>query len=242
MGRNEGAERLRLGIDVGGTNTDAALLSGRDVIATAKCFTTSDVRTGVVNAVATILEASGAERSAIEAVMIGTTQFVNAFVQRRDLAPVAILRVSLPKADGVPPLAGWPDDAASAVEGAIYMVGGGAYYDGRDYAPLDEDAIRSAAHNAAAKGLFSVAISANFAPIRPDLEQRARAIMREIIPDALITISSDVGGIGLIDRENAAIINASLAPWGGRSSARSRVRSPSCKSWHRCSSAKMTGR
>jgi len=211
---NTALERLRLGIDVGGTNTDAALLFGKEVVATAKSHTTADVRSGVIEVVTRILERSGVRRDAIEAVMIGTTQFVNAFVQRRDLAEVAVLRVSLPKGDGVPPLAGWPDDAARAVGEHIYMVGGGSYYTGQDYAQLDEEAIRRAALDARARDLRTVAISANFAPIRPDLEHRARDIVRAVMPDALITISSEVGGIGLIDRESAAIINASLAGLG----------------------------
>lgn len=210
------SERLRLGIDVGGTNTDAALLRGKTVVATAKSFTTADVRSGVVNVVSAILEKSGADRSLIDAVMIGTTQFVNAFVQRRDLIPVAIIRVSLPKADGVPPLAGWPDDIAEIVGGQVYMVGGGSYYTGKDYAPLDEAAIRAAAIDARGRGLRAFAIASNFAPIRPDLETRTREIVLEEVPDANITISSDVGGIGLKDRENAAIINASLSDLGGK--------------------------
>lgn len=210
MANGVDGERLRLGIDVGGTNTDAALLRGKAVIATAKSFTTADVRSGVVNAVTAILAQSGADRNAIEAVMIGTTQFVNAFVQRRDLSPVAILRISLPKADGVPPLAGWPDDVAKIVGGRIYMVGGGAYYTGKDYAPIDQEAIRAAACDARDRGLTAVAISANFAPIRPDLEERARDIVLSEMPDALITLSGEVGGLGLIDRESAAVINASL--------------------------------
>jgi N-methylhydantoinase A/oxoprolinase/acetone carboxylase beta subunit len=208
--------RYRLGIDVGGTNTDAALLCGSDVVATAKSFTTEDVRSGVINAVTRILEDSRIERGAIEAVMIGTTQFVNAFVQRRDLSAVAIIRVSLPKADGVPPLSGWPDDVAAMVGGEIYMVGGGAFYTGKDYAPLDEDAIRAAARDAREKGFRSVAISSNFAPIRPDLEGRARDIVAREMPDARITLSGEVGGLGLIDRESAAIINASLSELGSK--------------------------
>jgi N-methylhydantoinase A/oxoprolinase/acetone carboxylase beta subunit len=216
MSRKTTGARLRLGIDVGGTNTDAALLCGKEVVATAKSFTTPDVCRGVVSAVTCLLELSGIQRDSIEAVMIGTTQFVNAFVQRRDLAQVAILRVSLPKADGVPPLAGWPDDAVRAIGEHIYMVGGGSYYTGVDYAPLDVDGIGRAALDAREKGLRNIAISANFAPIRPDLEYRARDIVAKVMPDALITVSSDVGGIGLIDRENAAIINASLAGLASR--------------------------
>ena len=86
---------FRLGIDVGGTNTDAALMRGNEVVATAKSFTSADVRSGVVSSVKKILQDVPRARAAIGAVMIGTTQFVNAFVQRRDLAPVAIIRVSL---------------------------------------------------------------------------------------------------------------------------------------------------
>lgn len=209
-------QSLRLGIDVGGTNTDAVLMRGRDVLATAKTFTTADVRGGVVKAVNLILGQAGEYRPDIEAVMIGTTQFVNAFVQRRELTPVAAIRVSLPKADGVPPFSGWPDDVIEVVRGRVYMVGGGSLYTGKDYAPLDEDAIRAAAEDAACRDLTSVAISANFAPIRPDLEERAAEIVRTVLPDARITLSTQVGGLGLIDRENAAIINASLAEMADR--------------------------
>jgi N-methylhydantoinase A/oxoprolinase/acetone carboxylase beta subunit len=216
MTKRQEVPRLRLGIDVGGTNTDAALMFGKEVVATAKSITTNDVRSGVVNAVAGLFDGGAIQPDAIEAVMVGTTQFLNAFIQRRGLAEVAILRVSLPKADGVPPLAGWPQDAVRAVGEHIYMVGGGSYYTGVDYAPLDEVAIRRAALDAKAKGLRNVAISANFAPIRPDLEHRTKEIVLSVMPEALITVSSDVGGIGLIDRENAAIINSSLAAIGAQ--------------------------
>ncbi|WBX85602.1 hydantoinase/oxoprolinase family protein [Sphingosinicella microcystinivorans] len=202
--------KLRLGIDVGGTNTDAALMCGKDVVATGKSFTTSDVRSGVISVVTEILAQGGYRGSDIEAVMIGTTQFVNAFVQRSDLSPVAIFRVALPKADGVPPLAGWPDDAARAVGSHIYMVGGGAFYTGKDFAPLDREALRLAARDARQKGLEAVAVSAIFSPLRPDIEEEAAAVIQAEMPDARITLSSQVGGVGLVDRENATIINATL--------------------------------
>lgn len=202
--------KFRLGIDVGGTNTDAVLMSGKQVVAAAKSFTTSDVRRGAVNVVAKLLDAAGEDRADIEAVMIGTTQFVNAFVQRRDLERVAVFRVSLPKADGVPPLTGWPDDLVEAIDPQIHMVGGGSYYTGKEYAPLDEDALRAAAAQAHADGIQAVAISANFAPMRPDIEERAAAVVRSAMPGARITLSAQVGGLGLIERENATVINASL--------------------------------
>ena len=200
----------RIGVDVGGTNTDSVLMAGSEVVAAAKAFTTGDVAQGVVASVTRLLDKAGLGPIAFDAVMIGTTQFVNAFVQRSSLSPVAVIRVSLPKADGIPPMSGWPDDLIGAIGPEIYMVGGGAYYTGKDYAPLDEDAIRAAAADARRKGFSAVAISANFSPIRPDLEIRAAAIVRSVMPDARITLSAQVGGLGLVERENAAIINASL--------------------------------
>jgi N-methylhydantoinase A/oxoprolinase/acetone carboxylase beta subunit len=209
-------EKFILGIDVGGTNTDAALMSGREVIATAKRFTTPDVRDGVIDAVTAILEGSGVPRSRIGAVMIGTTQFVNAFIQRRDLMPVAAIRIALPMGDGVPPFSGWPDDALSSVRGTVDMIQGGSYFNGRDYRAIDEQGVRRAARDAAAKGIRCFAISATFSPIRPDIETKARAIVMDAVSGAWVTISSDIGGIGLLDRENAGIINASLAPLAQR--------------------------
>jgi N-methylhydantoinase A/oxoprolinase/acetone carboxylase beta subunit len=205
------AESLRIGIDVGGTNTDAALMRGKEVLVTAKSFTTGDVREGVVNVVTKILDQWRGQRSLIGAVMIGTTQFVNAFVQRKGLAQVAVFRVALPRTDGVPPMAGWPTEVVEALGPHIYMVRGGAYYTGKEYVPLDEDGLRRAAQDAHAKGLRVASISACFAPMRPDLELRAANIVRAVAPSMRITLSSQVGGLGLIDRENATIVNASLA-------------------------------
>ena len=46
---------IRIGIDVGGTNTDAVIMDGANVIAGVKSATTADVMTGVVNALKDVL-------------------------------------------------------------------------------------------------------------------------------------------------------------------------------------------
>ena len=80
---------LRIGIDVGGTHTDAVLMDGDNVIVATKALTTPDVLGGILNALESILgDAPGIEPS-IQAVMLGTTQFTNAVVERRELAEVA---------------------------------------------------------------------------------------------------------------------------------------------------------
>jgi N-methylhydantoinase A/oxoprolinase/acetone carboxylase beta subunit len=44
------------------------------------------------------------------------------------------------------------------------------------------------------------------------MEDRAAAILRQEIPDAAITLSHDLGRIGLLERENVALLNACLSP------------------------------
>ena len=134
----------RLGIDVGGTNTDAVIMVGDEVIASTKQLTTRDVRDGVIAAVRAVLDAAAVQPGDLGIAMIGTTQFINAFVQRKDLSQIAAVRVSLPKTDGIPPMVGWPSDLLDIVGRHYYFVGGGAFYDGREYAALDVAAPRAA--------------------------------------------------------------------------------------------------
>src|SRR5205823_5757584 len=65
---------LRLGIDVGGTNTDAVVLDhAGSLLAKAKVATTPDVTSGIVAALDHVLAATGESRSRISHVMFGTT-------------------------------------------------------------------------------------------------------------------------------------------------------------------------
>lgn len=199
-----------LGVDVGGTNTDAVIMVGDEVIAAAKRSTTPDVGDGLIAVSRAVLDAAKLSPSSLASVMIGTTQFINAFVQRRDLTQVAAVRVALPKSDGIPPMVGWPQDLIDVVGQHGYLVGGGSFYDGREYANLDTEALEQAARDIKAKGVRAIAVTSGFAPVRPDIEQRAAEVILSAHPEADITLSHEVGGLGLIDRENAALINSSL--------------------------------
>ncbi|MGG5889764.1 hydantoinase/oxoprolinase N-terminal domain-containing protein [Falsiroseomonas sp. HC035] len=202
--------RRRIGIDVGGTNTDAVLLEDDRVLHAMKTPTTADVLTGVRIALLDVARAMGA--GGVQAVMIGTTHFVNAVVQRRDLAPVGALRIGLPAAKSLPPFCDWPPDLAAIVRGQVHMVEGGHDFDGRPIMPLDETAVQAAARAMLAGGIGCVAVSSVFSPLDPGMERRAAEILQAEMPDAAITLSHDLGRIGLLERENVALLNACLAP------------------------------
>ena len=64
---------MRIGIDVGGTHTDAVILHGDDIISATKAMTTADVVSGITDALDTLLSDGAVAQSSIEMVMIGTT-------------------------------------------------------------------------------------------------------------------------------------------------------------------------
>ena len=202
---------MRLGVDVGGTNTDAALMDGVQVVASCKEPTTDNISDGIVNAIKIILDASGVKSDQIQTVMIGTTHFTNAFVERKHLLDVGIVRICLPSARGIPPLVDWPEDILAVVGDHRYLIQGGYQFDGRLSSELDELAIASAARELKKKGIKTVAVTGLFSQVNGDMEIRAEDIIRNEMGDVAITLSHRVGGAGLLERENAAIMNASLA-------------------------------
>ncbi len=86
----------RIGIDVGGTNTDAVLIEDGKVVRAMKAPTSEDVTTGILDALKSLGSTGLLGGKRIDGVMIGTTHFINAVVQRRHLSKVAALRLGMP--------------------------------------------------------------------------------------------------------------------------------------------------
>src|ERR1700737_104889 len=152
----------RIGIDVGGTNTDAVLLENGGVVHAGKP------------------------------------------------PPAAGGRAGVPARASLPPFCDWPEDLARCVRGEVFMLEGGHDYDGRPIVPFDETGMRQAARLIRERGIRAVAVAAIFSPLDPSCEERARATLAEECPDATVTLSHDLGRIGLLERENAALLNAAL--------------------------------
>lgn len=207
---------MRIGIDVGGTHTDAVLINGNEILATIKALTSADVVTGILNALNSLLDDSGVTDQQVEAIMIGTTQFTNAVVERRELSKVAAIRLGLPSGRGLPPMTDWPADLASILGEHTYMLKGGYLYDNWPVAELDDEEIESVIQDLLAKGLQNIAISSVFSSMNPEPELIVAQQIQTAIPHAKITLSHKIGRIGLLERENAAILNTALLPFAER--------------------------
>ena len=201
---------MRIGIDVGGTNTDAVLMDGAAVLGWRKTPTTADVGTGIIDVLRGLLTETGVAAAAIKGVMIGTTHFTNAIVERRRLVEVAAVRLALPATRSLPPLTDWPADLAAATGRHCYMLHGGNEFDGREIAPLDEAGLRDVARDIRARGITAAAISSVFSPVTAAMEQRAGAILAAEVPGLRLSLSHEIGRVGFLERENATIMNASL--------------------------------
>ena len=202
----------RIGIDVGGTNTDAIIADEKNnIVSLYKTATTEDISLGVEEAVREILNLSRIDVQEIKNVMLGTTHATNALVERKRLSKVGCLRISAPSGFAIPPFTAWPDDLLKAVFAGYEIVHGGYEYSGSPLSNPDKDEIKYAIDTLINNGVQSLAISCAFSPVNNEGELFAAEIAKEILGESCpITLSHEIGSIGLLERENAAILNAAI--------------------------------
>ncbi len=202
---------LRLGIDVGGTNTDAVVLDRHDeLLAKTKSPTSADVSSGIEAAVDKVLESGDVDRSRISHVMLGTTHATNAVLERKNLHRVAVLRIGAPASLSVRPLLTWPQDLVAVVSGGETVVRGGIELDGREIVPFDAAAVRAFLGSLTGT-VDAVAITSVFAPVSPRHELAAADIAHEVMgPEVHVSMSHELGALGILERENSTVLNGAL--------------------------------
>ncbi|KAJ9632036.1 hypothetical protein H2203_000437 [Taxawa tesnikishii (nom. ined.)] len=232
------AKRVRIGVDVGGTNTDAVALdpalqhsSSRGVLAHHKTPTTPDVTASIEQAVRTVLTKSAVPSDQIASVTIGTTHFINAVVEQdaRRLRRVAILRLSKSFLREVPPFSEFPPGLTSIIKGYVGYLDGGLHIDGSEEAPVREEQVVERCGEIKKLGLTAIVVGGVYSPIDEVFRQedKVRDIVLREIPGADVVCSHEVANIGFLERENAAILNAAILKYAKRTvrSFRSAMRS-----------------
>ncbi len=206
---------IRLAVDVGGTHTDAVILSttigNSKLLGAIKVPTSPDVETGIIHAIDTVLDRTDVKANQINYVMIGTTQSRNAIIQRKNLASIGVIRIGSPSATGIEPFYTWSEDLKELVGQHWFIVDGGYEFDGSQIVSLKERQVKDALLEIKQRRLEAIAISGVFSPVCAQQELRVAQLAREILGDDFpITLSHQVGSIGLLERENSAALNASL--------------------------------
>ncbi|WP_257350688.1 hydantoinase/oxoprolinase family protein [Pseudalkalibacillus decolorationis] len=201
----------RIGIDVGGTHTDAVILDELyNVISEVKSPTSEDVSSGIYQAMREVVKSSDVPVDKIQYAMLGTTHCTNAIVERKRLNKVAVIRIGAPATLAIKPLVGVPDDLKDILGKHMYIVRGGHEFDGREIVQLDEEHIYEIANEI--KGhVDSVAITSVFSPVSNSHETKVAEIIGKVLGnDVALSLSSEIGSVGLLERENATILNAAI--------------------------------
>lgn len=216
----------RIGVDVGGTNTDAAIVDisvtdkSRCVVAAHKAPTSSDITTGIETAVGSVLEESRLSGAQISSVTIGTTHFINALIERdtRHIPRVAVLRLSKSYTREVPPFSDFPQSLRNIIESYNAYVDGGLHIDGSAEAQVQEDQVDEFCAEIKRRGIRAVAIVGVFSPLDTTLRQEntVQRWIEQKCPGVITVPSASISNIGLLERENATILNAAILSFARR--------------------------
>lgn len=193
-----------IGVDVGGTNTDTAILCGGKVITKAKTPTTEEKTGGVldsIQAALTSLSEEGRDNVLrnLGRVSIGTTHFTNA-VKKRDgssLDRVAVIRLCGSASRGLPPFSDFPEELKSLVFGGEYMLNGGVEYDAKEISSVDPDEVRACVRKIlnGSPPVRNVVISGVFSPCDKPCgrqEKLVEQILQAEFPELSYTLSYQV--------------------------------------------------
>lgn len=95
------------------------------------------------------------------------------------------------------------------------LVKGGLEVDGNLISEIDEEEIKQQCQVIAGKGIRSIVLNGVFSPIDTAYQQEERAaeIVKAVLPEAHVVLSKEVANLGFLERENAAILNASILPF-----------------------------
>ncbi len=197
---------LRLGLDTGGTYTDAVLLSEGLVIASAKALTTPwDLSIGIRQAIHSVLEMlpTGA-RSDITLVSVSTTLATNAVVEGR-FSPVCTLLIGFDSP--MVERCGLTNSGGSVV----VLINGGHSATGDETNALDDAGIETAVKEYGYQ-VEAFAVAANFSVRNPTHEIRARQIIRKLSPKSVTCAHELSSKLDAPRRALTATLNARLTP------------------------------
>ena len=211
----------RIGIDVGGTFTDAVIVDDAARIRIAKVRSTpAQIEAGFIDGLRALLERASAAPSSVDYLAHGSTVATNAIVQRR-LARTAlvtnegfrdVLAIGTQMRAHVYDL--WTPEPEPVVPRALcFEVGGRLDAQGDVVTELDEPGVRRVAGRLREEGVEAVAVMLLFSFANPAHEERVGAILAEELPGVPVALSSRVvPEYREYVRASTTALNAALLP------------------------------
>lgn len=204
--------KYKIGIDIGGTNTDLVLLDEDSIIAGfIKVTTTPDVNSGIKSGLRQLLKETQINQEEISGIFIGTTQIANAILQRTNLYKVGVIRIAGHHPVSIPSCFDWPECLKKSLYVDTITVDGGYECDGDPITPTNPAQIKAAIETLLKKKAESIAVVGAFSSLKSCQELLVKEIAQTITKGEIpISLSHQIGGTGFIERENSTILNAAL--------------------------------
>ncbi|HAU30335.1 TPA: hypothetical protein DCW54_01750 [Candidatus Dependentiae bacterium] len=203
-------QKIKIGIDVGGTNTDLAILTTDNTILYA---TKINAQNGVLSSIAEALTAAHnflkPVSHELRGIFLGSTYATNALLQPERLERVGVIRIGSTMKDAVPPGYQFPPALKQVIIDTA-TIDGGHKIDGALLNPLNEAQATNALTQLLDAGMQSCAIIGTFAALYPEHEKAVARAIQTHAPHIPVTCSFHLGGTNFIERENSAICNAAL--------------------------------
>lgn len=214
----------RIGVDVGGTNTDLVLETDAGVFYHKVPTTLKNQSIGVVEGVRGICEMAGISPSQVETIVHGTTTATNITIEHngsecgmitsegfRDILHIG--RHKRPHNFSLHFDVPWQSQPLVKRRNRISVAERIVPPTGEIQTPLDEQAVREACKLFKRRGIDAVVIGFMFAFLNDAHERRAREIVLEEMPDAYITLSSEVANVMReYERFSTAAMNSYVGP------------------------------
>lgn len=204
------ANQYMVGIDIGGTHTDAVLInSKKEILKACKSSTTSCLEEGLEHVLTELVDVK--ERKQITSISIGTTHALNTLLEGRCLSKVAVLRLAGHQPGLLPAAANWPGTLKSLIVADTLTLDGGYEFDGRELTSLIIPAALERIACLIDKGIQNFALVGVFAPMQQEQELKLAEAMEQAFGSSIsLTCSHNIGGLGFIERENGTILNESI--------------------------------
>jgi hypothetical protein len=199
----------RIGLAIGTRAARAVALDpDHAIVAVAESAPTPDQAATVMQ----LIDRLGVAADEADRVVLATSALVRPLRRPEQCARVGVLRIGAPACAAVPPFNRWPTDLTAAVRGPVEMVRGGHGYDGRPSADLEVAAVEAFARRCRG-AVDAVAVTAVHAQANRAHEELAARLLTDVLgPEIPVVTGGDDGGLGLLERENTAILDAALSP------------------------------
>lgn len=147
---------------------------------------------------------------AISHVFIGTTHALNALLSLQSLLPIGLIRLAGHRPQ-IPAGLRWNASLKKAVIRGEETISGGFECHGTPISPFNSDELKRSADRLLSLGAQGFAIVSCFGTLYPDHEEEALSFLRNMVGYEIpITLSSSIGGLGFLERENSTILNTTL--------------------------------